>query len=76
MKRSLIILLTVGIIAISAHAGNAVEKTLGNFPLETSDKGARGITVEQKIRNDHPAFIIRCRSLVLQSYWADLQNHA
>lgn len=51
--------LAIAISLMAASASQATERTFGIFKGQQLSKGARGITVEEKVRNDHPAFVVR-----------------
>jgi len=55
-RRNLLALMLAGAMALPAIAN---EKTLGTLPGFNGDKGTRGLSVEAKIRNDHPAYVVR-----------------
>ena len=50
-----------GVLAIFAGVSMALagEASFGVLDSSLVDKGSRGIAVETKIRNDHPAFVVR-----------------
>jgi len=62
MRFSIICLVVVAVVTALPLAGQAEERNFGDFSFKAAWKGAggaRGVHVEQKVRNDNPAFVVR-----------------